>query len=117
MKRKRAPLSTTMTDTAFLLLFFFLIFAVVTQMSPIPIASAQSTQSDTTGDSEILLVVGRDGTLYCNGNPVTVEDLPHEEVVSLHADRDTPFHVIFPIIDSLRKTGTVTVRCIVEDIR
>ena len=115
MRKKRTTPPTAMTDIAFLLLLFFLILAITTHILPVPIQPAQTNTANTRETTEALLMVTRNGTLYYQGNPVTLEEIPTTETLSLLSDKDTPFKTIAPLIEALKKKGITTLHCIVEE--
>ncbi len=103
-----------MTDIAFLLLLFFLIFAITSLTTPTPIDAAGTDWNTPFDEQGLLLIVNSEGRLFLQGNPIELGEIPHSEVISLLSDKDTPFSVIAPIIDQLRLLGVATIHCIVE---
>lgn len=104
-----------MTDIAFLLLLFFLTFAIASIALPIPLDPATTEHNKPTGEQNVQLIVDSQGTLYLFGKPVSIDEIPTSLAVSLLADKETPFSKIAPIIDRLRQTGTESISCIVQD--
>lgn len=103
-----------MTDIAFLLLLFFLVFAISSEILPVPLDPADSSSNKIAEESEIQLLVDAAGNLYLNDSAISIEEIPVGKTVSLMADKDTPFAAIFPVIEYLRSNGTKTLRCLVE---
>ncbi|WP_320128311.1 biopolymer transporter ExbD [uncultured Sphaerochaeta sp.] len=114
MRKKRISPSTAMTDIAFLLLLFFLILAISTMLTPIPLEPAQSETTTQAVSNKPVLIIGSDGTLFYENEPIDPAVLPKEEEITLLADKDTPFRLISPVLNALKKNGTTTVHCLVE---
>lgn len=117
MRKKRTTAPTAMTDIAFLLLLFFLILAISTHILPIPLNPATSDSSIATEETKHILMVGLDGSLFYEGNPILLSDLPNVEEFSLLADKDTPFKTLQPVIQALKEKGVTTLHCVVEQSR
>ncbi len=115
MRTRSTSSATAMTDIAFLLLLFFLIFAITSMTLPVPVDPATSEHSFPTTGEEVRLIVDAQGTLYLSGKPIAIEDIPSSPIVSLLADKATFFSNIAPVIDRLRENGTKTIRCIVQE--
>jgi len=103
-----------MTDIAFLLLLFFLIFTITSLTTPTPIDAADTGWNTPYGEQGMLLIVNSEGRLFLRGNPIALGEIPHSEVVSLLSDRETPFSAIAPVIGQLGLLGVETIHCIVE---
>jgi biopolymer transport protein ExbD len=103
-----------MTDIAFLLLLFFLIMAVTTRLTPIPLDRATSG-AGTKAEDSVALVVGKDGTLYYGDLQVSTETMPYETEMTILADKDTPFSVISPILGLMQENGVETIHCLVGE--
>jgi biopolymer transport protein ExbD len=101
-----------MTDIAFLLLLFFLILALSTRLTPIPITAATSAEA-LQAESSAVIFLGLDGSLFYEDKQISLELLPKEKEVTLLADKDTPFGKINPVLETLRKNGTTTIHCLV----
>ena len=114
MKRRILRTSSAMTDIAFLLLLFFLIFAITSLTTPIPIDAADTDWNTPYREQGLLLSVSSEGSLFLQGKQIEPGEIPHSEVVSMLSDKDTPFSAIAPIIDQLRVSGVETIHCIVE---
>ena len=115
MKRRALRTNSAMTDIAFLLLLFFLIFAITSLTTPIPIDVADTSWNTPYGEQGMLLVVNSEGKLFLEGNPIELGEIPHSDVVSLLSDRETPFSAMAPIIGQLGLLGVETIHCIVEE--
>jgi biopolymer transport protein ExbD len=116
MNRKyRQDPNSTITDIAFLLLLFFLILAISTQQTPVPIKAA-SAHAEFLEHTDIpTIVVSDTGELFLDGSPTTLESIPSKVEYALLADRDTPYEILHPIITFLEKHGVETLYCLVED--
>nr|WP_321263077.1 biopolymer transporter ExbD [uncultured Sphaerochaeta sp.] len=107
--------NSTITDIAFLLLLFFLILAISTQQTPVPLEAA-STNAEILEDTNIAtIVVSHTGELFLDGTPTTLESIPNKIEYALLADRNTPYEIIHPIITFLKERGVGTLYCLVED--
>jgi biopolymer transport protein ExbD len=115
MRKKRTTPPSALTDIAFLLLLFFLIMAITSHQSPVPLNPAQTSAQKIDLKDIATLLVSQDGQLFLDGNPVILETLPSESTYALLADKNTPFSVLFPIIEYLREQGTETLHCLVEE--
>ncbi|WP_332446052.1 biopolymer transporter ExbD [Sphaerochaeta sp.] len=114
MRKQRPTPPSALSDIAFLLLLFFLIMAITSVQTPVPLDPAQAqAKSFDTSDLPVLLVA-KDGSLYLDGNPVRLEELPNNRRYALLSDASTPYATIHPIIEALRKQGVQTLSCIVE---
>lgn len=101
-----------MTDIAFLLLLFFLILALSTRLTPIPLTPAISEDA-LAAQAGNTIVIGRDGSLFYQDNPISLYTIPSETEITLLADKDTPFKLISPVLEALQKNGTTTIHCLV----
>jgi len=115
MRKKRTTPPSALTDIAFLLLLFFLIMAITSHQSPIPLTPAQTSAQKMDLKDIPTLLVSQDGQLFLDGTPINLEALPSESTYALLADRNTPFSVLFPLIEHLREQGTETLHCLVEE--
>ena len=114
MKRRSLQTNSAMTDIAFLLLLFFLIFAITSLITPTPIDAADTIWNSPHEAPGMLLIVDSKGMLFLEGNPIELGEIPYSEVVSLLSDRKTPFSAIAPVIGQLRLMDVATIHCIVE---
>jgi biopolymer transport protein ExbD len=112
MRKKRTAPATAMTDIAFLLLLFFLILALSTRLTPIPLtpATSEDARANPTGK---VIIVGSNGSLFFEDSLITLDRLPSETEVTLLADKDTPFNLIHPVLEALKQNGTTTIHCLV----
>ncbi|MGE4454496.1 MAG: biopolymer transporter ExbD [Sphaerochaeta sp.] len=116
MKRRhnQAPTST-ITDIAFLLLLFFLILAISTQHTPVPIEPA-STHADRLEYSELpTLVVSKEGIIFLDSIVTELKAIPTQQAYVLLADSSTPYEVLHPVITFLKQIGVEKLYCLVED--
>lgn len=114
MKTRALRTNTAMTDIAFLLLLFFLIFAITSLTIPIPVDPADTVWNAPYKAQGMLLTVDSEGRLFLEGNPIELGQIPLSDSVSLLSDRETPFSAIAPIIGQLGLLGFETIHCIVE---
>lgn len=112
MRKKRIAPATAMTDIAFLLLLFFLILALSTHLTPIPLTPATSKDALET-QARNVLVIARDGSLFYQDNPISLDALPNEPEMTVLSDKDTPFKLINPVLKALQENGTTTIHCLV----
>ncbi|MGH0052748.1 MAG: ExbD/TolR family protein [Sphaerochaetaceae bacterium] len=115
MKNRRHTPSSTVTDIAFLLLLFFLILAISTHQTPVPIEAA-ATNAELLEDTEVpTLLVSSDGQLFLDGTPLLLGEIPNQETYALLADKHTSYETMHAILEQLKLIGVETVYCLVED--
>ena len=64
MKRKRAVATAIFTDVAFILLLFFLVFAIASQRSPFPLDLPLASHAQDVPPAAVRIFVDKNGTLY-----------------------------------------------------
>ena len=115
MRKKRTTPPSALTDIAFLLLLFFLIMAISTVQTPVPINPA-ITEGQTRDLSEIpTLLVSKEGLLFFEGNQIEFSSLTIQEEYALLADQGTPYGLLHPVIEFLKEQGVQTLHALVED--
>lgn len=114
MRRKRKVATAVFTDVAFILLLFFLVFAITSQRSPIPLDLPIVQHAQQTQQANVQLFVGKSGTLYSGDQIISLNQLAYAERVSLYADEATDFEVVLPILHRLAELGVPRVQCIVD---
>ncbi|ULQ60554.1 biopolymer transporter ExbD [Brucepastera parasyntrophica] len=110
-----------MIDVVFQLILFFLVSTTFAVLPGISLELPQSSTSEGTRTNGITITVSRTGDIFINSEPVKLEDMdavllsfpstiPKETVpVSLEADEDVTNGLIVRILDSLRRTGFVSI--------
>src|SRR5690554_2817951 len=106
--------SSAMSDIAFLLLLFFLILAMATTASSLPIAPPHSLASSESEDHTLILTVDSSGNLFYEQVSISVDEIHFSESVTLLADKETPYGSIDKVIQQLKSSGVKTLHCIVE---
>lgn len=114
MRRRRFMAISAMTDIAFLLLLFFLLFSLASHRVPIGVDLAASESSSPLQEPGLVLSIDSDGLLYLDGQEATLAQVPYHQIVSIHADRHTPFAKILPIMQRLQQLEVPIVQCVVE---
>ena len=114
MRRRRYMVLSAMTDIAFLLLLFFLLFSLASHRLPIAIDLSPSASSTPLQEPGVVLVIDSDGVLYLDGQEATLAQVHYHQVVSIYADRHTPFEKIMPIMRRLQQLGVPIVQWVVE---
>lgn len=114
MRRRRVPVASAMTDIAFLLLLFFLIFSITTHRIPADVTLAASETATVADEHQVVLAVDATGQLYAGDHKVLLEDIRYAPVVSVYADAAVPFSAVFPVLQHLQKLEVPTVQCVVR---
>jgi biopolymer transport protein ExbD len=114
MRKKKNNISSSMTDIAFLLLLFFLLLAITSTMLPTPIEISNASWTQTYQEKGIQLFVTEVGEIWYENNITTLSHIPQSEIVSIYADKKTPYNKIAPLIEHLQKNGTQVIHCLVE---
>ncbi len=116
MKRKRNNISSSMTDIAFLLLLFFLLLAITSTMLPTPIEVPETAWNQTFQEQGLQLFVTAEGSVWYENQVTSLPYLPQSDIVSIYADKKTPYAAIEPLIVHLQHNGTHIIHCLVEQI-
>ena len=115
--------SSSMADIAFLLLIFFMVTTVFRsdKERPIEWTQAEATEKIDEKKKDILNIwVERDGSLWVNDSPFTMEDIPpyvgplyaasdQHLVISIRADREVPYEHMDQLQKQLVAAGVVRV--------
>ncbi len=116
MRKRYVIPSSALTDIAFLLLLFFLILAITTYRTPVPVDLPEASGS---GMSEAgafpTVLISSSGEMFLDHTQITYEQLPPSEEYVLLADRETPFSLVHPVIEQLKEMGVKRVHCVVQE--
>ncbi|MPM23241.1 hypothetical protein SDC9_69706 [bioreactor metagenome] len=115
MRKKRPTPPSALTDIAFLLLLFFLIMAITSFQTPVPLDPAQAKAQKIDLSIIPTLYIAKDGKIYQEGRLITIEQVEEKPSYSLLADRATGFSTIHPIIEALKNKGVETLHLLVEE--
>ena len=113
-RRKHAFPSSSMSDIAFLLLLFFLILAITSHRSPLPIQSPASPTWEELQKEYPTIYVSKEGKLSLGEQILNLETAVFPQELCLLADKDTPFSVIKPILQRLKEAQVTTIHCLVQ---
>lgn len=115
MRKKRTTPPSALTDIAFLLLLFFLIMAITSVQTPIPLDPAQ-TQGQRVDLANIpTLFIAKNGDIYQEGALMDLQSIEGNTVYAVLADRATAYTAIHPIIERLKEQGVETLHLLVEE--
>lgn len=115
MRKKRPTPPSALTDIAFLLLLFFLIMAITSFQTPVPLNPAQ-TQGQTIDLANIpTIFIAKNGEVYQEGKRITLDMLEKKSVYALLADKETAYGALHPIIEELKAKGVETLHLLVEE--
>ncbi|MGE4526458.1 MAG: biopolymer transporter ExbD [Sphaerochaeta sp.] len=115
MRKKRPTPPSALTDIAFLLLLFFLIMAITSFQTPVPLDPAQAQAQEIDLSTIPTLYIAKTGELYQEGKPTTIESIEADTSYALLADKATEFSAIHPIIEALKSKGVATLHLLVEE--
>ncbi|NLE14291.1 MAG: hypothetical protein GX626_00290 [Spirochaetales bacterium] len=115
MRKKRPTTPSALTDIAFLLLLFFLIMAITSFQTPVPLDPAQAQAQNIDLSTIPTLYIAKDGKLYQDGKLITIESIDTGARFALLADKATEFGSIHPIIEALQNKGVETLHLLVEE--
>ena len=115
-RRKRlVRAGMTMTDIAFLLLLFFMVFAMISEQTPQQMTIVQVSEPLHEQEQQYRLMVLSDGSLYTKDGPIALDAYAIKIQEALHdhpemtpvilADARTPYTHIASILDVLRSAG------------
>ena len=116
MRRKRNNISSSMTDIAFLLLLFFLLLAITSTMLPTPIEIPETAWNQTFQEQGVQLFVTAEGLIWHENTIISLPHIPQSDIISIYADKKTPYASIEPLIAHLQQNGTQVIHCLVEQI-
>ncbi len=114
MRRRKPHVASAMTDIAFLLLLFFLIFSITTHRVPSDVTLAASETAEIADDHQLILAVDADGNVYTGDQIIAIADIAYVPVVSVYADEAVPFSALYPLLQHLQENGVPTVQCVVR---
>lgn len=109
---KQIPTSA-MSDIAFLLLMFFIVFAIVSGHIPPSVTPPSAIGEEALLEDLPIIYVDNEGVLFIDDHVVSLESVPYQERYGLLASKNTPFSIISPLIEHLRTKGAVTLICLV----
>jgi biopolymer transport protein ExbD len=113
MRRKRKVATAIFTDVAFILLLFFLVFAITSQRIPIPVDLPIAQHAQEAQKADLQLFVDKDGTLYNQERKIDLDQIAYAERISVYADEATEFSLVLPILQRLAELGVPIVQCVV----
>jgi biopolymer transport protein ExbD len=105
-----------MIDVIFFLLVFFMISSLaLTKMNGVPVALPKTSASEEAIQQNIVLTIKKDGSIYVNKTPVSLESLgpqlsyemqdrPQDAVV-INADKGTQYEQVVQMMDRARQIG------------
>ncbi len=104
---------TPLVDITLVLLIIFMVTATFIVAPSIPVQLPKATTGEPSPVTNIAVVIGSNGELFLNGNPVTEEGLRNfiranrtrEMNAIIGADREVKHGVVIHIIDILREEG------------
>lgn len=115
MRKKRPTPPSALTDIAFLLLLFFLIMAITSFQTPVPLDPAQ-TQAQKKDLANIpTLFIAKNGDVYYEGRQIDLDMLENNTTYALLADRATEYASIHPVIEILKEKGVEVLHLLVEE--
>lgn len=114
MRRRRSLSTALFTDVAFILLLFFLVFAITSRRFPIPLELPTASQAEEAHQAGIHLYIDSEGTIHTDEHVITLDQITYAESVSVYADESTDFSLVLPILQHLAQVGIEKVQCIVE---
>ena len=113
MRRKRKVATAIFTDVAFILILFFLVFAITSQRTPIPVDLPIANSAKEAQKPGLQLFVDKDGTLYNQEWKIDLDQIAYAERISVYADEATEFSLVLPILQRLAELGVPIVQCVV----
>lgn len=104
---------TPLVDITLVLLIIFMVTATFIVAPSIPVQLPKATTGEPSPVTNIAVVLGSNGELFLNGNPITEEDLinfirnnrSQEMNAIIGADREVRHGAVVHIIDLLRTEG------------
>lgn len=104
---------TPLVDITLVLLIIFMVTATFIVAPSIPVQLPKATTGEPSPVTNIAVVIGSNGELFLNGNPVTEEGLKsfiranraQEMNAIIGADREVKHGTVIHIIDILREEG------------
>jgi biopolymer transport protein ExbD len=115
---------TPLIDVVFQLLLFFILTSAMMQPS-LPLDLPGSERKHEQIDADMVISVERDGRIFLNDDPVSLEDLEPaflalkagkpDPMVTLRGDRQVRYGSFFEVLDLARKTGIKTLYLAYEE--
>jgi biopolymer transport protein ExbD len=104
---------TPLVDITLVLLIIFMVTATFIVAPSIPVQLPEATTGEPSPVTNIAVVIGSNGELFLNGNPVKEEDVRNfvrenkntEVNAIIGADREAKHGMVIHIIDLLREEG------------
>ena len=105
-----------MIDVIFFLLVFFMVSSLaMTKINSIQVQLPKTSRSSEALRQKVILSIRKDGALFLNRAPVTLENLGRQLVYEMHeapdeavvvnADREVSYHQVVQAMDAARKVG------------
>ena len=105
-----------MIDVIFFLLVFFMVSSLaMTKINSLPVSLPKTSAQPEALKQNIILTVKRDGSIYLNKAPITLETLGTQlsyemhdrpqDVVVVNADEGTQYGLVVKVMDRARKIG------------
>ncbi len=107
-----------LVDVVFLLLLFFMLSFQIAAEPAIRLSLPDSKTADAQAAEEIVVSISREGAIYINEQPVTLEQVAtvlqnklqreREPSVKLKADREASVGLLVKLVDEIRLSGCST---------
>lgn len=115
---------TPLIDVMFLLTIFFMLTSTIIKTSSINVNLPKSVISDFQPRTQIIITITREGKLFLNDYPISINDIspaikritvkdPKVPVV-IRGDRDIPYQTVIEVMDRVRLGGATEVSLSVE---
>ena len=115
IKRARIEI-IPMIDVIFFLLVFFMVSSLaMTKINSMPVALPKTSSSPEAIKQNVILTVKKDGSIFVNKAPVTIENLGQQLAYEMHdnpqdtvvvnADKGVNYGIVVQIMDRARKIG------------
>jgi biopolymer transport protein ExbD len=115
-KRKHDHINLTpLVDVVFLLLLFFMLSSHFVSAPTIKIALPESKTSEPEVKEEVLITIAKDGRLFIDQTPVTLNGLQYnlmaklqklkKPAVRIKADREARLGLVVNVVDEIRLSG------------
>ncbi len=126
-RRNRSVMSeinvTPLVDVMLVLLIIFMVTAPLMQQG-IDVNLPKAKGRDIQGQERITLVIKRDGKIYMNDNPLTIDEMKRKlEVISklnpdvfLKADRDVPYGLVVEVMGEVKDSGIERLGMVTEPV-
>ena len=115
IKRARIEI-IPMIDVIFFLLVFFMVSSLaMTKINSMPVALPKTSSSPEAVKQNVILTIKRDGSLFLNKTPVTLDTLQQtlaydmhdspQDIVVVNADQGAEYGLVVKAMDRARQTG------------